>query len=57
MGADVPGDAKKQGISNHDTEIQNYFLMGLSGLWDMILMDPRTLRMGPIIDVFIHWYV
>ena len=32
-----------------------YFLLGP---WDpraMILMGPRALGMGPIIDVFMHW--
>ena len=32
-----------------------YFLMGPWDPWAMILMGPRALGMGPIIDVFINW--
>ena len=43
-------------INRLTTEIQNYLLvlMGPWDLWNMILMgpSPRTLGMGPIIDVF-----
>ena len=31
------------------------FLMGPWQPWAMILMGPRALGMGPIIDIFIHW--
>ena len=32
-----------------------YFLMGSWDPWAMILMGPRALGIGPIIDVYINW--